>query len=699
MIYFRSSLKNFIKNLKFLFHNWHIICSISCQFYLKTFDNVFQEKTPMYEHLFSPLELGNTKLANRICLLAHRTNFARGGVLNDRHIAYYRRRAQGGCGLIIVGELAIHSNDRPWESLIDIQADTIVKDLQRLTQSIHEFDTPVFAQLNHHGFQSSGHISRKAVWGPSAISDIVFGETCKPMEPEDIAELLDAFNKAACRVKDSGFDGIEIDMGPESLLRQFLSPISNHRADEYGGSLENRMRLPLKVVDTVRRAVGKNFTVGVRLCADEKFWSGITVEESLPMAQTLENTGQINFLNIAVGTYYNLHMIMPSQHVKKGFTIETVEAIKKGVNLPVFAGYHLGFPVMAENIIAQGKADVAGFVRSMISDPDMAIKAKEGRTKDIRYCVKDNKGCIGRLNQGKPLGCIQNPRIGHEPLKGDDALKKAIEKKKVMVVGAGPSGMEVARVASVRGHKTAIYEREEEVGGQVNLIGKRPGREYVAGVVRYLKRMLDKLNVPVHTGVTITPELILKENPDVVVIATGSKPIAKPYPGNYGPPSVITGWDAIKGTYPIGEKILFIDEDGGHHAMATAELLAGQGKKVDIVTSDLFIGIELAPRGELYLGRQRLLQMGVTFTTDVEVLEINDKLVKARDVYTNEPVLFEDYDTIVLDVGNIVEDTLYKQIKSQKEGEIMQVHRIGDCVAPRGIDMAIIEARNLGELL
>ncbi|MGM0655567.1 MAG: NAD(P)-binding protein [Thermodesulfobacteriota bacterium] len=649
----------------------------------------------MYEHLFSPLQVGKIKLPNRICLLAHRTNFGRGGVLNDCHIAYYRRRAQGGCGLIIVGELAIHQNDRPWESLIDLQAPGVTKDLQRLTDAVHEFDTRVFAQLNHHGFQSSGHITRKPVWGPSAVSDIVFGETCKPMEPEDMIELLDAFGKAAQQVKESGFDGLEIDMGPESLLRQFLSPISNHRNDEYGGILDNRIRLPLQVVDGVRKAVGKDFTVGVRLCADEKFWGGITLEESLPMAQTLENTGQVDFINIAVGTYYNLHMIMPSDHVSTGFTIETAEAIKKGVTLPVFASYQIGFPGMAESIIAEDKADVAGFVRFMICDPDMAIKAKEGRIQDIRYCVKDNKGCIGRLNQSKTLGCIQNPQIGHEPLTGKDTLTPAIKKKKVMVVGAGPSGMEVARVACERGHAVALYEKEDDVGGQVNLIGKRPGRESVPGVVRYLKRMLDKLGVPIHTGITITPELIMKENPDVVVMATGSTPITKPFPGNYDAPSVITGWDAIKGIYPMGKKILFIDEDGGHHAMATAELLVSQGRKVDIITSDLFIGIELAPRGELYLGRQRLLQQGVTFTTDVEVLEINGKKVKARDIYTNEPVLFKEYDTIVLDVGNVAQDALYKQMK----GQVKEVYRTGDCVAPRGIDMAIIEARNVGERL
>ena len=507
--------------------------------------------------------------------------------------------------------------------------------------------------------------------------------------------LRQAFTRAALRIKASGFDGLEIDMGPESLLRQFLSPICNHREDAYGGSLENRMRLPLQVVADVRKAVGEEFPMGVSLCADEKFWGGITTEESVPMAQLIEKTGQIDYINVAVGTYYNLHMVMPSQHIAHGFTVETAEAIKGNVSLPVMASHQIGFPDMADTLISEGKADLAGFVRPLICDPDMAKKARQKRAQDIRHCVRDNKGCLGRLNQSKALGCIQNPGVGHEPLTGEACLAKAEQEKKVMVIGAGPSGMEVARVASERGHAVTVYEQEEAVGGQVNLISKRPGRESMQAVVVHLKQMLDRLGVPVHTGTQVTPEMILEENPDVVVVATGAIPLVKPFPGDYGPPSVITGWDAIKGTHPMGEKVLFIDEDGGHHAMATAELLVAQGKKVDILTSDLFIGIELAPRGELYLGRQRLLEQGVNFTTDIEVMEINHTQVKARDIYTNEPVLLEDYDTIVLDVGNLAHDELYKEIK----GQVKAVFRTGDCVAPRGIDMAIIEARNVGELL
>jgi pyruvate/2-oxoglutarate dehydrogenase complex dihydrolipoamide dehydrogenase (E3) component len=318
---------------------------------------------------------------------------------------------------------------------------------------------------------------------------------------------------------------------------------------------------------------------------------------------------------------------------------------------------------------------------------------------DIRYCVKDNKGCVGRINQSKALGCIQNPRIGYEPLSDDSSRPPIQRKKKVIVVGAGPSGMEAARVAHERGHEVTVYEKSDTVGGQVKLIGKRPGRGAMQGVIRYLKHMLTEQGVSIQTGVTATPELILEQAPDAVVVATGSVPVSKPFPGNYGPPAVLNGWDVIQDTHPVGEKVLFVDEDGGHHAMATAELLAEQGKQVDMVTGDLFIGIELAPRGELYLGRQRLLQKGVTFRTDLDILEIdtsdNGLRVKARDIYTNESITFEDYDTVVLDVGNTADDDLYHLLK----GQVKEVYRIGDCVAPRGIDMAIFEGRRVGEQL
>ena len=655
----------------------------------------------MFDGLFSPLKLGKITLPNRICFLAHRTNFARRGLLDDRHVAYYRRRAQGGCGLIVIGELSIHPNDRPWESMIEAYKPEVVKNYKRLTAAVHEFETPIFAHLNHHGFQSSGSISRHAIWGPSAISDIAFGEIAKPMETEDIKVVVDAFTRAAILAREGRFDGLEIDIGPESLLRQFLSPLSNHRQDEYGGSLENRMRLSLEVIDGIRKAVGEEFTMGIRLCADEKFWGAITIDESQQFAQIYETTGKVDFINIAVGTYYNLYLTMASIYTPTGFTIEDTEKIKKTTGIPVIGSYEIISPYMAEEILTHGKADAVGFVRPLICDPDFPKKAQNGEVEDIKYCIRDNKGCIGRINQSKTLSCTQNPGVGYEDCGlriadcGTAAKKSKAQKKVVMVVGAGPAGLEAARVARKNGHEVTVYEKGEAIGGQLNLIIKQPGRDGMAEIVRYLSHRLAKLQVPIMTGVEVTPEMVFDKDPDVVIVATGSKPKARPVPGKYGPPLVLNVREVLENQFPVGEKILFIDENGNHHATATVEFLADQGKKVDMVTSDLFIGIELGPLGDLYLTRQRLLQKMVTFTTDVLIDEIDGNKVTARDLYTNNPILFQGYDTIVLDMGNMADDHLYRQLK----GQVKELYRAGDCVAPRGIDMAILEGRKLGEKL
>jgi len=689
----------------------------------------------MFDHLFNPLMMGNLTLPNRICFLAHRTNFARRGRIDGRHVAYYRRRAEGGCGLIIMGELSVYPNDRPWEATIEGYGERVILDYRRLTEAVHEFDIPLLAQLNHHGFQSSGAISRREVWGPSAIADIAFGEIAKAMELEDIKTVVEAYARAAELVREGGFDGIEIDIGSESLLRQFLSPISNHRDDQYGGSPENRLRLSLEVIRAVRQAVGADFTVGARLCLDEQFWGGITIDDSVNFAESLEKTGRVDFLNATLGTYYNLHLNMASMHTAEGFVLDLAEQVKRAVSIPVIAAHQISTPQMAEEILANGQADVIGLVRPLICDPDFPAKAREGRVDNIRLCVKDNQGCIGRINRSRTLGCIQNPDVGFEDCRlriADCGMKHTDQssiinsksevrspksevqspksevnhqssignrqsaiKKHVIVVGGGPGGLEAARMARENGHEVTLYEMEDRVGGQINLAKKGVGREGMAEIIRHLTRMLEALEVEIITGQEVTPDFVLEKRPDAVVVATGSRPKKRPVSGEYGPPLVLNVQEVLEGRFPVGEKVIFLDENGGHHATATVELLADQGKKVDMVTSELFIGMDLAPIGDLYLTRQRLLQKGVTFRTDLVMDAIDGARVAAHDIFTNAPVILEGYDTIVLDMGNVSVDRLYRELK----GKVGGLYRIGDCVAPRGVGMAILEGNRVGDRL
>jgi len=594
-----------------------------------------------------------------------------------------------------VGELSIHPDDRPRETMIEAYHPEIVERYKELTGSLHEFGTVALAQLNFHGYQSSGIITRKPVLGPSPIADIVHGETAKEMEPEDFESVKTAFANAAVLAREGGFDGIEIDMGHEAILRQFLSPLSNLRQDQYGGSLENRMRFPLEVIGEVARKAGKDFLLGIRLCVDEMFWGAINIDESKKFAQVFENTGDVDFINTTIGNHYNNYFILASMHTPKGFTIELSGMIKQSVGIPVIVSYQINSPEMAEEILAAKKADAVGFVRPLICDPDFPNKSLEGQVDKIKFCVMDNQGCIARLNQSKTLSCTQNPEVGYETLSGDDDYVPALAKKRVIVIGAGPAGLEAARVARLRGHDVSIYDSGSEPGGQVNQIEKRPMRNPLKQIIHNLTIPLHDLNVPLIRGDYLSAQHIVEMKPDAVIVATGSRPIARPVKGEYGPPGVLNIRELLTGDYQVGPKVLFIDEHGGHYSAATAEMLLDQGMSLQMVTSDLFIGIELAPIGDLYLSRQRLLQKGARFETDITIDSIQGKTVFARDIYTNKEIRFEGYDTIILAMGRVSNDELYKELK----GRIKELYRAGDCVAPRHIETAIREGRKVGELV
>jgi mycofactocin system FadH/OYE family oxidoreductase 2 len=649
-----------------------------------------------FHFLFSPLKIGAVVVPNRIHFAAHMTNFGERNRISERHIYYYRERAKGGCGLITTEELTVHPTDYAYARLVDAFEPDVIPGFQALTKAIHRYETKIFAQLNHNGSQGDGKISRLPVWGPSPAKDPIFRETAKEMEIEEIEECVRYFAKSAEHALEGGFDGIELQLGHSSLIRQFLSPASNFRQDKYGGTFENRLRFCLEVLEAVRGKVGPDFTLGVRLNADEMHpRGGLTLEDAKRIAARLEETGTIDFMDLSLGTFYNLFLVEGSMHTPLGYTVPLSAGIRSATQIPVFCTNRINDPHLAEKILENGQADMIGMVRALICDPELPNKAREGRTEDIRHCIACNQGCIGRMGLGYRLGCVQNPAVGEEKTLGAETLIPSPTPKKVVVVGAGPAGLEAARVAALRKHSVILFEKTLEVGGQNLIAGKAAGRQEITGVTRWLVSQIRKLDMDVRLGVEATETLVLNENPDAVVVATGSVPRAKSIPGEYSAEQVVDCRQVLTGEAITGQRVLLIDLDGHHKATGTAECLADQGKEVHMLCPALFIGGKLGPLQDLYLTRQRLARKGVTFTPDIAVLGIEGTLVKGLNVYSNQMVDFSGYDTIVLAAVNESCDRIYFGLK----GKVKELYRIGDCVAPRMTDMAILEGHRVGRQL
>ena len=649
-----------------------------------------------YRYLFAPLKIGSVVVPNRINFAAHMTNLSVNQQISDAHVAYYEERAKGGCGLITTEELTVHPSDLAYAKLVDAFKPEVIPGFQKLTQTIHKYETKIFAQLNHNGMQADGKLSRLPVWGPSHGRDPLFREVAKAMEIEEIAECIKYFALSAIHAREGGFDGIELQLGHSSLIRQFLSPLTNQRQDEYGGSFFNRLRFALEVIAAVRKAVGHDFTLGVRLNADEMHpKGGITHEDAKQIARCLEADGRIDFFDISLGTFYNLFLVEGSMHTPLAYTTPLSAGIRSVVSLPVYATNRINDPHLAEKILEDGHGDMVNIVRGLIADPELPNKAREGRDDDIRHCIACNQGCIGRMGIGYTIGCIQNPAAGNERELGTGTLKLCDTPKKVVVVGAGPAGLEAARTLALRKHLVVVFEKSNEVGGQNLIAAKVAGRQEIQGITRWLVSQVNKLPITWRMGVEATAELIQAEKPNAVVVATGSVPREKPFPGLYASPQVVNTQQVLTGEVEAGQNVLLLDWNNHHQGSGTAELLAGQGKKVHVLTSSLAQGLALSPLQDFILSRQRLAAKGVTCTPNVYVMEINGTTVKGANNYSNEMFELEGYDTVVTAAGNVANDALYFQLKEQL-GQGIELYRIGDCVAPRLTDMAIVEGHMIG---
>jgi 2,4-dienoyl-CoA reductase (NADPH2) len=642
--------------------------------------------------LFTPIRIGSLTVQNRIVFSAHLTNYAEDFMPTDRHAHYYRERARGGAGLIITEEHSVHPTDHPYEKLIHAFHPSVIPHYRRITAMVQAEGVPILAQINHNGGQASGMFTRLPAWAPSAIADPLFREVPKAVEREDIQQIIEGYALVASHTKRGGFDGVELQCSHSSIVRQFLSRSTNRRTDEYGGSLENRARLLREIIGAIRLAVGRDYVMSVRLCGDELIEDGITIDEAVALARILEADRQIDVINTSIGTAtQTLYMIEASMRIPPNYAMFIPSAIRKAVRLPVIGVGRVKDPIQAERILAEGHADLVGIVRAQIADPEFGRKARENRADDIRLCLSCNQECVGRMGLNRWLGCIETPATGREATLGIGTLTPAPAPRRVVVVGGGPAGLKAATIAARRGHKVVLIEKEPRLGGQVVWAVRVTTRAEFGDIVRNLLHELEQLDIEVRTGTAATAETVLAERPDAVIVATGSVPDRTAIPGADGP-LVADVTDILSGAVTPGRRVLLIDRLGFHEAASTAEFMAEQGSEVEIVTQTLYAGQDLGITLDLENWYRSARRLGIRCTPNHSVLAIENGAVMALHNYTGAIVHFPPVDTIVLAIHRRADCRLYTALK----GRVGELHRIGDCVAPRRAHAAIIEGERAG---
>jgi mycofactocin system FadH/OYE family oxidoreductase 2 len=646
-----------------------------------------------FHYLFEPIQVGSVTLKNRIVSTAHSTRFAEDGVVGERFCAYHEARAKGGVGLIITEAQPVHPSSVPRLGMIHNWDDRVIPGFRNLAKTIHRHGAKIFGQISHHGRQMSSGLTQRSILAPSAIPCPLKREVPKEMEIEEIEEIVDNFGKAAGRLKEGEFDGVEVMIGHGYLLNEFLSPAMNKRTDEYGGSLGNRLRIIFEILNSVRKNVGDDFTCGVRMSGDEFIKDGLTLEDMKEVARLLEGTGQVDYLNVSAGNYAVPHFIVPPWYMPPGAFVYLSAGIKEEVNLPVGCVGRINDPILAEKILESHQADLVGMCRALIADPELPKKAQEGRLEDIRPCIGCRQMCSGVGTATTLfLGCTVNPSVGYESEK--EVLSSPAKRKRVFIIGGGPAGLEASRMAASRGHQVILCERNKELGGQVELFTRDPIRAEFGGLIRFLVKQCEKVGVEIRLVKEVTPEMVIKENPDVVVLATGSTPWRPPIPGIEGE-RVLDSWQVLKKEKEVGANVLIIAGREGHQApVSLAEFLVDQGKKVQVLGELSVVGgdIEANTFRMLY---QRLFEKGVILRPFTGVKEVRDRKIIAYNVYTKHEEEIDGIDTVVIATGNRSSNQMYQALK----GKVKELYAIGDCVSPRKINDAMIEGNRVGRLI
>jgi 2,4-dienoyl-CoA reductase-like NADH-dependent reductase (Old Yellow Enzyme family)/thioredoxin reductase len=649
------------------------------------------------DNIFQPIQVGTLELPNRVLMTTIKLGYGTSqGDVTDRHIAFYVRRADGGVGLITTEPMYIHPNGRELPTQLGIHEDRLVDGLCRLVDAVHKLGGHIMAHINHAGRVANPKLVPE---GERVSASDVFcpanGVMPRPLTLGEIPACVSYFAEAARRVQEAGFDAIEIPFSHGYLIHQFLSPHTNRRDDEYGGSLENRLRFGREVIAAVRQAVGEDFPIVVRMNAKDYVEGGLDIENAEVLAPLLERMG-VSALSVTSGTMcesvpYCLYPIgTPKAHL-----LPMAARIRSQVSIPVAVAGRIRTPDVAREALAQGQADWIGLGRPFLADPDWVRKTQAGDEVAILRCAACHQGCLAELRKGHGTSCLFNPLTGRE---AEVQITPVERPRQVMVAGGGPAGMEAAIIAAQRGHHVTLYERDDRLGGRFREAAQVPYKEEFADLIRYQQVQLQRTGVEVHLNTNVTPETVEDEEPDAVVVATGAQPIVPPFPG-LKKTRWTTAYDLLDGRAEVSTPTAFI-VGAGTTGMETAEYLAGRGIRCTVVKRRPEIGGKLDPLARAILLR-RLESLGVEVRTDVEVVrfetdEQGQTTVVARPWPHQEgaPELRFPAETVIIGMGLRADRSLADELADRPD-----VYTIGDCVEPREAVDAVYEGFEIGRVV